>query len=158
MSGGYLRFNGSFIKRLPMPDHFPNSLSRIGKILQFLSQFLYEVKNRSLSNYFEDVDILNIEENFNFLQKTSNSLTNLLFLKNYYQSNAQTFPYLEDLLVSNGFFPEIEVKYILPRFNLTSYNNFQLKSIISEINELSLKLKKNNKFLDEINSICQFLS
>ena len=158
MSGGYLRFNGSFIKRLPIPDRFPNSLSKIGKILQFLSQFLYEVKDRSLSNYFEDVDILNIEENFNFLQKTSNSLTNLLFLKNYYQSNAQTFPYLEDLLVSNGFFPEIEVKYILPRFNLTSYNNFQLKSIISEINELSLKLKKNNKLLDEINSICQFLS
>jgi len=156
MSGGYIRFNGSFIKRLPIPDHFPNSLSKIGKILQFLSQFLYEVKNCSLSYHFEDANILNIKKNCNFLRKTGNSLINLLFLKNYYQSNSQTFPNLEDLLVSNGFFPEIEVKYILPRFKLTSYNIFQLKSIISEINELSLKLKENNKLLDEINSITQF--
>ena len=156
MSGGYIRFNGSFIKRLPVPDYFPNSLSKIGKILQFLSQFLYEVKSNSLSNHFEDLNILNTIENFNFLQKTCNSLINLLFLKNYYQSKAQTFPYLEDLLVSNDFFPEIEVKYILPRFNLTSYNSIQLKSIISEINELYLKLKKNSNVIDEINSICQF--
>ncbi|MCK4381880.1 MAG: Eco57I restriction-modification methylase domain-containing protein, partial [Candidatus Lokiarchaeota archaeon] len=36
MSGGYLRYNGSFIKKLPMPESFPTSLSYLGKIIQFL--------------------------------------------------------------------------------------------------------------------------
>ncbi|MFX1494657.1 MAG: Eco57I restriction-modification methylase domain-containing protein, partial [Promethearchaeota archaeon] len=34
MAGGYLRINGSFIKRLPLPNIFPTSISRLGKIIQ----------------------------------------------------------------------------------------------------------------------------
>ncbi|MFX1277529.1 MAG: Eco57I restriction-modification methylase domain-containing protein [Promethearchaeota archaeon] len=139
MSGGYLRFNGSFIKRLPLPEIFPKSLSRLGKILQFLSQLYYDLNSRTLMNSNE-TDELKLY--LSFYIKLSNSLVNLLYLKN---ENPLQVEILNKLLKSKNSFPDIKYKYNVPRFEIENYK-------IAQNGELKDNLLKIKQFYEKFNN------
>ena len=81
MAGGYLRFNGSFIKRLPILKEFPQIFSLIGKLLQFLSQLSYDI-NSGLREEYRDLSE-QIKKWTDFFSNLANSLVQLLFFKDY---------------------------------------------------------------------------
>ena len=143
MAGGYLRYNGSFLKRLPLPSFLPSSLGYLGKILQFLTQLQYELKTNHNLN-FETKEVSNL---MRFFKRLSNSLVNSLYLDNLEDEE------LNKLLNSKNFFPKVKFKYFLMRFNLFKYqyyNSDELKNTFNKINEIFEVCNKNNNLLLEI--------
>ena len=141
MSGGYLRFNGSFIKRLPLPDYLPLSLSYLGKILQFLSQIRYDFKDKI------DQSIVNLSDTskfIDFFNRLSNSLVILLFSR---KNIGKKFSALENILKSEDLIPDIRFNYSIARFDLKNFKtatNSELKRIITEITQIHDELCKKN--------------
>ena len=151
MAGGYLRYNGSFLKRLPLPSFLPSSLGYLGKILQFLAQLQYEIQT-NLNLNFETKDVSNL---MGFFKKLSNSLVNSLYLDNFEDEE------LNKILNSENFFPKVKFKYFLPRFNLFKYqyyNSEELKDTFNKINEIFEVCNKNNNLLLEIQKISNFFN
>jgi len=144
MSGGYLRYNGSFIKKLPMPDVFPISLAYLGKINQFLSQLRFEL----LQEPNDEIKLLEIEKLLNFYQNLTNSLVAQLYL--------QFRPYneLNKLLNSPNSMPNIKIKNFKCRFDLPKYLIYlkgELKENLNQINNSFNILYDNSKLVDQIN-------
>ncbi|TFG30720.1 MAG: hypothetical protein EU532_00065 [Promethearchaeota archaeon] len=148
MSSGYLRFNGSFIKRLPMPDHFPESLAHVGKINQFLSQLIYDQPKVSFE--FQEIKILQT-----FFIKLADSLVSLLYLKNFFK-NAK-YSALSDLLAQNQYnFPIIEFKYSKLRHNFPKfkiYEPFELEQGLFSIKKFFTILSNNSQLSKEIKQL-----
>ncbi len=147
MAGGYMRFNGSFIKRLPMPHKFPLTLSHCGKILQILSQLDYDLnsdynfKNHELKlakDKFQ-IEIVNLLKIFNNL---SNSLVNLLYLDELYLDSNKDFNYLRELLYSNIQLNKIQFKYLLPRYQIKNYHTFTIEELELTLDEIKNSLNK----------------
>ena len=152
MAGGYLRYNGSFIKRLPMPPSMPISLGYIGKIIQFLSQLKYEQQN---SKSLKKFDINKISNLIVFFYNLSNEMVEHLYLEH---SNRKE---IAKLLNSNDNFPKVNFKYFLPRFNLSRYQCYnldELENTINKINDFYYKCYYNKDLLEEISISSQFLS
>jgi len=144
MSGGYLRYNGSFIKNLPMPESFPTSLSYLGKIIQFLSQLRFELLQEPIA----EINLLEIEKLLNFYRNLTNSLVIQLYL--------QFKPYTElnELLNSPNSVPNIEIKNFKLRFDLPKYLTYlkgELKEILNQINNSFNILNDNSKLVHQIN-------
>jgi len=147
MSGGYLRFNGSFIKSLPIPDNFPDSISFLGKILQFLFQLRYDINSQRESIVFKGISKEIIERNIEFCENLTNSLINQLYIKK------TGFNELEKLLISGNRFPNINIKYNLPHFKLPKfkiYNNIELNANFRKINRIIDELGKNSSLMRQI--------
>jgi hypothetical protein len=155
MSSGYLRFNGSFIKRLPMPNYFPQSISYLGKILQFLSQLKYDFLSNFEKELFKGIILEDIESLLEFYKNFANSLITLLYLKNFNKKLNQNFKILGNLLDTEDIFPDIEFIYIFPRYNLPKIQKEKLESKLLKLKNLFLKLNKNSKLADEIKAILQ---
>ena len=160
MSGGYLRYNGSFIKRIPMPNKFPLFLSQIGKILQFLSQLQYDLKTYFSGNFNKfDIngrDYGEIDRYLDFFKKLSNSLINVLYLEKYYIHSKMEFQSLKELLYSKPDPIKIQLKFLLPRFRIKKYEVFQikeLKSMVGEIKHFYDKISKNKALINEMECI-----
>ncbi len=163
MASGYLRFNGSFVKRLPIPKKLPRSLSQIGKLLQILSHLQYDlntVRQGSFNSldlsFFKEKDWIDIGLYLNFFKKLNDSLVKLLYLENYYLKSHKNFKQLRDLLYSKRFHLETPFKFILPRFHIPKYKTFNLKeleSILVKIKNFYNTLIKNKILMDEINEI-----
>ena len=144
MSGGYLRYNGSFIKNLPMPESFPTSLSYLGKIIQFLSQLRFEL----LLEPIDEIQLLEIEKLLKFYQNLSNSLVTQLYLQ------FEPYDELEKLLNSPNLVPDIEIKNLKLRFDLPKYLTYlkeELKENLDQINNSFNTLYENSKLVDQIN-------
>jgi len=144
MSGGYLRYNGSFIKNLPMPERFPTSLSYLGKINQFLSQLKFEL----LQEPIDEIQLLEIEKLLAFYQSLTNSLVAQLYL--------QYEPYneLNNLLNSPNLVPNIEIKNFRLRFDLPNYLTYLKEELKENLNQISNSFKflyDNSKLVDQIN-------
>jgi len=144
MSGGYLRYNGSFIKKLPMPESFPISLSYLGKIIQFLSQLRFEL----LQEPNDEIQILEIEKLLSFYQSLTNSLVTQLYL--------QFKPYdeLNKLLNSHNSVLNIKIKNFKCRFDLPKYLTYlkgEVKENLNQINNSFNFLYGNSKLVDQIN-------
>jgi len=157
MSSGYLRFNGSFIKRLPMPSYFPLSISYLGKIMQFLSQLYYELLINSNPELLEDIVLKNIERFLEFFRDLGNSLVEFLFMKNFIKKPNQDFLLLKKLTDSDYIFPDIDSKYIFTRFNLIRIQKLELQSTLHAIENTYLKLKNSSKLFNEIERIKNIL-
>ncbi len=158
MSGGYLRFNGSFIRRLPMPDQFPVSLSYLGKIIQFLSQLRYDLSNDSKLKIANENTLKEINNYLEFFKKLGNSLVFFLYLRKRYKKLNQNFLFLERLLKSEINFPLIQFKFPLPRFDLPKFVTAkieELKQNLSVIRKLYLKLSLQVKLIKEVDVILQ---
>lgn len=165
MSAGYLRFNGSFIKRLPLPDRFPITISCLGKIIQFLSQLMYDLNSKELNSFKSpELEIFmkkkydGISTFLKFFIKLSNSMVYLLYLNDIYSNSNLNlkFKSLNKLLNLEEHFLNIQFKYILPRFNLPKFKVAQLmeiKSNLSEISSFYMKMIGDNNLLKEIEYI-----
>ncbi len=144
MSGGYLRFNGSFIKKLPMPEIFPTSLSYLGKIIQFLSQLRFEI----LQEPNDEIKLLEIEKLLNFYQSLTNSLVAQLYLQ------FEPYDELNKLLNSPNSVPNVKIKNFKCRFDLPKYLTYlkgELKENLNQINNSFNFLYGNSKLVDQIN-------
>jgi len=163
MSGGYLRYNGSFIRRLPLPKEIPLSLSYLGKINQILSQLQYDLNSIELKifknselNQFKDKFYAEINTNLKFYKKLTNILVNILYFKEIYSKSNIRFNLLNELLYSKDHIPNIQFKYILPRFNLynfKTYQNNELNSLFSAINNFYKELNQNDKILNQMEKV-----
>ena len=123
MSGGYLRFNGSFIKSLPIPDIFPDSISSLGKILQFLFQLRYDFNSLKQAILLKDISKEIIERNIDFCENLTNSLINQLYIKK------PVFNELEKLLDSDNRFPNINFRYNIPHFKLPKFKIYNINEL-----------------------------
>ncbi|MFW9990019.1 MAG: hypothetical protein ACFFC3_15335, partial [Candidatus Odinarchaeota archaeon] len=144
MSGGYLRFNGSFIKRLPLPRKIPLILSRIGNIIQLLSQLKYDLNSK-------DIMIMNTPEFKKFYNKyhtqintilkffinLANSLVSLLFLDEFFLNSNINYNILRDLLNLKKEPQKIPFKYFYPRFDVKNYEIYSL----NELDSIMTKIK-----------------
>jgi len=149
MSGGYLRYNGSFMKKLPMPKSFPLILSKIGRINQFLSQlefFLLQESNTPFNNEIKSKKISNLLE---FYKKLSNSIVYQLYM------HSEEGIELNKLLKSVNLLPNIKFKYFYPRFDLpkyVEYTNREMRDNIDQIYSCFKNLSNNLNLLYEINN------
>ncbi|MCK4781199.1 MAG: hypothetical protein KAT57_13450, partial [Candidatus Lokiarchaeota archaeon] len=133
MAGGYLRFNGSFIKRLPMPRKFPVFLSQLGKILQLLSQLKYDLDSKQLeivrnpeierfnNKYYNEIQCF-----LKFFKRLSNSLVNLSFLDDFYLESDLDYYILRDLFDLKIEPQKVPYKFLIPRFDIKNYKIFSL--------------------------------
>jgi len=151
MAGGYLRFNGSFIKRLPMPHQYPSSLSYCGKLIQFISQLQYDlnssIQNNRIKSKFErirDKYSINIDKILTFFRNLSNSLVKLLYLDEFYLKSQLDYNIIRKILYFdfNRQISNLRFKYILPRFEMQKYS-------ICSLDELELNLIEIKKFFDK---------
>jgi hypothetical protein len=126
MAGGYLRYNGSFLKRLPLPSSIPNSLGDMGKIMQFLSQMQYELQINHNLNY----EVNNISNLKDFFKRLSNCLVDSIYFDSL--KNVK----INKMLNSEHFFPKIEFKYFLPRFNSIKYQFYKLDELKNTFNKI----------------------
>jgi methylase of polypeptide subunit release factors len=147
MAGGYLRINGSFIKRLPLPEIFPTSISRLGKILQFLFQFKSDFIETDQFDHPGGVQISFLEKMICFYKKFSNSLVNSIYLK---EADSKE---LENLINYVNYLPKIQLKYFVPGYNLPQYEIYrkqEVESIYNSILNTYLDLSTNNKILEQV--------
>ena len=149
MAGGYLRINGSFIKRLPLPEKFPTSISRLGKILQFLFQFKSDFLEIDYFDPPRGVEISLLEKMLCFYKKFSNSIINGIYLK---EKDSEE---LENIINFVNYLPKIQLKYFVREYNLPKYDIYRkqetesiFNSILNSYNDLST----NKKILEQISS------
>lgn len=165
MSGGYLRFNGSFIKRLPMPRKFPVFLSQLGKILQLLSQLKYHFDSdkpkiikypnleRLKKKYNND-----IISHLRFFNSLSNSLVKLVFLDEFYLNSKFDYNVLRDLCDSEIEALKVPFKFIIPRTEIKNYKVYslnELDSILTEISKLYNQLHNNIDLVNQLDHIME---
>ncbi|UCD00479.1 MAG: N-6 DNA methylase [Promethearchaeota archaeon] len=163
MAGGFLRFNGSFIKRLPMPRKFPAFLSQLGKFQQLLSQLKYDldsqkpeiIKSAKLerfnSKYYKEINT-----NFTFFNRLSNSLVKLLFLDKFYLESNVDYNFLRELFDLKNEPQKVPYKFLVPRFDIRNYKIYssnELDFILTEINKLYKRLHDNTGLLNQIDHI-----
>ena len=141
MSGGYLRINGSFIKRLPIPKDLPDSLSHLSKILQFLSQLRYELLQKPTLPSLKKIKLDVIEKYIEFYETHSNSLVNQLYFDNQKRGgiiNVKDLPNID--------FKFIKSYYKFPRFE--SYTNEELFLNLNKISvfyDLEIKVREKKQ-------------
>jgi tRNA1(Val) A37 N6-methylase TrmN6 len=163
MAGGYLRFNGSFIKRLPIPRKLPQSLSQLGKILQLLSQLKYDLNSPEFdelkyselekfkTSYNKKINIL-----LTFFNRLSNSLVNLLYLDEYYLKSNSDYFLIRKLLGLEFKSIKIPTRFLIPYFNINSYNNCSLDEldyILNDIYKFFNDLYEDKNLIKQINKI-----
>ncbi|TXT60483.1 MAG: Restriction modification methylase [Promethearchaeota archaeon] len=159
MSSGYLRYNGSFIKRLPMIKSFPPSLCRLGKIAQFLSQLKYDFSQghlEELKNLISPKCELRLDSNIEFSLKLINAVVNLLFLKKMNKIFLGKNNSIERLLLTKNSFPKFPYKYNIHRFNLPPIKSFEkteILNLVELIDQTFAKLRKKNQLKSDINKI-----
>jgi hypothetical protein len=161
MAGNYLRFNGSFIKRLPLPRKFPKSLANCGKILQLLSQLQYDFESKYCLG---DTKLLShkhkyqkeITDFLHLFNRISNALVFLLYLDDLYIKSNRNYDVLRDFLDHGLETAKIHFKYLVPRFNINKFDTFspdELPSRIDEIRDYSNNIRKNRVLLRQIEDI-----
>ncbi|MFX0008920.1 MAG: Eco57I restriction-modification methylase domain-containing protein [Candidatus Hermodarchaeota archaeon] len=139
MSYGYLRINGSFIKRMPIPETLPKSLGHISKIVQFLSQLKYELCQNPNANLGNGKTLKEINKNLNFFQRLINIIVNNLYGIAKIGLNSHSF--MEFSYSLNN----IELKYFYPYYNHPNfriYSKEELRYYLTEINRYFLHLKE----------------
>ena len=158
MSGGYLRFNGSFIKRLPMIEKLPFPLSRLGKLSQFLSQFEYDLVNGSISNttYLKSKfkDILPL--NFKFSIRLTNALVNYFYLREMDGIISEKFGIIKEIIQKNNFLPDFSYKYNIKRFESVSMKTFKEKDMVDlliSIDKHFNELRENERLISAIKKL-----
>jgi hypothetical protein len=164
MSGGYLRFNGSFIRRLPIPQTLPLTLSYFGKILHLLSQLQYDIQTETTFKTFK----LNLsKEKFqnkitSFIytcNKITNSLVNLLYLDKFYLEFNKDFNILREFLYLEYEMKNIQIKYLLPRYKVQNYKIYTPEELDLSLVEIKIfldRILKNKGLLNQIDDIMSF--
>lgn len=155
MSSGYLRYNGSFIKRLPVPHQLTKNLSKLGKINQFLSQLQYNISHNKTGNH----DFKLTRKSLNDYKSFFLNLTDAMVILNYFPNKGNIYENLKNLSHSETSFRNFSnfpFKFIIPRFNLSSYQVYETKqflSIIDQIKNSYLSLKNRKTLCEEMEKL-----
>ncbi|MFX0135108.1 MAG: Eco57I restriction-modification methylase domain-containing protein [Candidatus Hodarchaeota archaeon] len=167
MAGGFLRFNGSFIRRLPMPRKLPVFLSQLGQIIQLLSQLKYDlnsIKPEIMKNleiqHVKDKYYNNIIRQANFFNRLSNSLVKLLYLDDFYLKSNLNYNILREFLDFKIETLNLQVKFLNPRYSLQNYELYQLnelEAILFDISEIYHRLSNKTALLDQMDHITRIL-
>lgn len=128
MSGGYLRINGSFIKRLPVPNYLPVSLSYLSKILQFLSQLRYELLQKPILPSPNKIKFNEIETYIKFYEEFSNTLVNHIYFGTQNENGSID---AKDL-------PNIEFKFIKSYYKFPRFESYSNEELVLNLNKISL--------------------
>ncbi|MHA1148222.1 MAG: HsdM family class I SAM-dependent methyltransferase [Promethearchaeota archaeon] len=142
MSGGYLRCNGSFIKRLPMVHEFPLSLSYLGIYNQLLSQLFYNLQTIKLKSKIKTI--------LNGLLQLTDGLVNLHFLSHIRTSIIKRFPELYNLLIKQFDFPKLDYYTI---YNLTDSDLIEKNRYLYNIESFFEEFHSNLELQKEMKSI-----
>jgi len=163
MAGGYLRFNGSFIKRLPLPSNFPSFLTQMGKILQLLTQLKYDfeskepkIEKKNVIKGFGNKYYDRIMVYLRFFKRLNNALVNLLYLDNFYLDSNLDYYLLRDLFNLKNEPQNIPHKFLVPRFEGNNYRIFslnELDSILTKIKILYNQLKTNTRLINQLDDL-----
>jgi hypothetical protein len=162
MSGGYLRFNGSFIRRLPIPQTLPLTLSYFGKILHLLSQLQYDMQTEYTFKPF-NLNLIKIKSQdeitslIHTCNKITNSLVSLLYLDNYYLELNKDFNMLREFLFDKeNWVKSIQIKHLLPRYQIENYKMYtaeELDLTLIEIKNFLNRILENKILLNQIDEI-----
>ncbi len=133
MSGGYMRYNGSFIKNLPLPQELPLSLSRLGKIIQFLSQLRCDLETvLAIPSYFDAIK-LDIDKFLKFFKRLADCLVYLLyFQKDFYDG----FNELKQVLISGNTLPDIRFNFFVLRFDFDCFKTLEAPELLDFIAQI----------------------
>jgi len=156
MAGNYLRINGSFIKRLPLPKVLPTSISSLGKVIQFLSQLKSDFFELNQVEFLREVEISLVEKILAFYKKISNSIINGLYLNNEIQSSDY-----EDLCNSIDNLPKFQLKFFNPHYNLPKYRIYtkrELRSIFDSIYYTYIDLNNSKCIKKQVEQFRRLLS
>jgi len=154
MSGGYLRFNASFIKKLPIPDILPSSLANLGKILQFLYQYQYDSLNSQ--NFHEGLTISQLKTFPIFFRSISEALIRMLYLSKLDNGFEKKYSEVNDLLYSKNMIPKIEFFFPKPYFSLSEFTittKSKVLSSFSNMNSLYNILRNDKERMEQIEKI-----
>lgn len=134
MNRGYLRFNGSFIKSMPIPSKIPKYLSNLGKILHFLSQLKFE-SNKQIDPKLQKINRKKkIELLLGFYDTYTNEIVNQLYLNNLNKGD-----FTKNL-------PKFRFKFILSHYdfpNFECYSIDEINVILDEIYSFYIKFVDN---------------
>ncbi len=164
MSGGYLRFNGSFIRRLPIPQTLPLILSYFGKILHLLCQLQYDIQSESAFttlnlNLIKDEFQKTVPHFISTCKKITNSLVNLLYLDKLYLEFNKDFKIVREFLYFEDEMKNFQIKYLLPRYQIKNYNIYtaeELDLTLIEIKNFLDRILENKELLNQIDEIMSF--
>ncbi|MGV9171847.1 MAG: Eco57I restriction-modification methylase domain-containing protein [Promethearchaeia archaeon] len=152
MSGGYIRYNGSFIKRMPIPRALPGTLSHIGKINQFLSQILYDLKHSDTKDLKSAIKIKFLNSQIKFFRDLSDAFV----LLHYFPRYRRNYPELVEIFDKKNNFPYFKFKYIIPRYDIPAHNTYtssELLTLIERIKKQYKKFTRNKDLNKEIKDI-----
>lgn len=124
MNSGYLRFNGSFIKSMPIPSKIPKYLSNLGKILQFLSQLLFELKKQPNIKLQYDIGQKKVEMLLQFFDIFTNNIINQIYLQTH---NRRDF-------INN--LPKFRFKFILSQYDHPHFEYYSVDEINIILDEI----------------------
>ena len=142
MSSGYLRFNGSFIKNLPIPGTIPNFFSNLGKILHFLSQLKFELIRKIHYKQLNEIRLDKIEILLEYYNNLTNFWVNKLYLN---PPNDSDFP--KEL-------PNFCFKFIFPHYHclyFKHYSSEEINQILNDIISFFIKSKGHGLDINQIN-------
>lgn len=154
MSGGYLRFNASFIRTIPIPDTLPSSSANIGKILQFLYQYQYDTLNSQ--NFHDGLTTSQFKTFPIFFRSISEALIRMLYLSKLDNDFEKKYSKVYDLLYSKNMIPKIEFFFPKPYFSLPEFaiiTKSKVLSFFSIMNSLYNILTNDKELMEQIEKI-----
>lgn len=153
MASGYLRFNGSFLKRIPLPSNIPQIFSKLGKLLHFLHQLKYEITQDQQCNCIQEESLNNIVK---FFKKLIDCLVYYLYFSEIIQKDNIYCNEILKIMKNGNIFPDI--MEIFPYRKIKSNNfrqliTFKSKNILDQIVNLYNFYSNSNKLNNEMTLI-----
>ncbi|MEJ2295630.1 MAG: TaqI-like C-terminal specificity domain-containing protein, partial [Candidatus Lokiarchaeota archaeon] len=145
MSSGYLRFNGSFIKKLPVPKKIPLIISTLGRILHFLYQLRLELIKQSKLLKLIEINPDKFTLLLDFYENLTNNYVENLYLNSQIKNNL----FEKNLSVKN--FPEFKFKLIGSKHynsNFDYYSEDEINLILGNIYKF---YNENHKIISAFN-------
>jgi type I restriction-modification system DNA methylase subunit len=129
MSGGYLRFNGTFIKRLPVPQNIPKSFSKLSKIMQFLTQLLYDLPTHpEIKKTVTELPISLEKLILAYTEFVDNLVDEI-----YFENDPEFIKFVE----SEINLPNIKIKYFSNIFDLPKFTYYEESEVATNLSEIA---------------------
>ena len=153
MASGYLRFNGSFLKRIPLPSNIPQVFSKLGKLLHFLHQLKYEIIQDQLCNCIQEESLNSIVE---FFRKLIDCLVYYLYFSEIIQKDNIYCTEILKIMKNKNIFPNIIEIFPYRKIKSNNFRQlvpFKFKNILDQIVNLYNFYSNSNKLNSEMTLI-----
>jgi len=153
MASGYLRFNGSFLKRIPLPSNIPQVFSKLGKLLHFLHQLKYEIIQDQQCNCIQEESLKSIVE---FFTKLIDCLVYYLYFSEIIQKNNIYCKEILKIMKNKNIFPDIIEIFPYRKIKSNNFRQlvpFKFENILDQIVNLYNFYSNSNKLNNEMTLI-----